>query len=108
MALSGIQGACAAWRNAVNLLANGFELKPLHTRAPRKDFENLLEQVVGRYQAGATAAAKQDKLQAYKDLELVRQENKRLLAIIEGLKRPPIHPRQRWLRRDPPDQSPAH
>lgn len=109
MALSGIQGACAAWRNAVNLLAKSFELEPLHTRAPRKDFEKLLSTVVQRYEAGASAVAKQDKLQAYRDLELVRQENTRLLAIIEGLKRPAPKPKQLWgMRRPSIDQSPLH
>jgi len=108
MALSGIQGACAAWRNAVNLLAKGFELEPMHTRAPRKDFEKLLTQVVERYEAGATAAAKQDKLQAYKDLELVRQENKRLLETIEELKRRAPRPRQLWQSRRQTGQSPLH
>lgn len=109
MALSGIQGACAAWRNAVNLLAKSFELEPLHTRAPRKDFENLLTTVVARYEAGATAAAKKDKLQAYKDLELVRQENKRLLEMIDRLKLQAPQTRNRWvLRRPPPDQTPLH
>jgi hypothetical protein len=109
MALSGIQGACAAWRNAVNLLAKSFELEALHTRAPRKDFEALLTTVVQKYEAGASAAAKQDKLQAYKDLELVRQENKRLLEIIERLRRPAPQPRQTWtLRRSPPDHRPMH
>lgn len=109
MALSGIQGACAAWRNAVNLLAKSFELEALHTRAPRQDFEKLLTTVVQKYEAGASAVALQDKRQAYRDLELVRQENKRLLAIIEGLKRPPPQQKQLWrLRRAPIDQSPLH
>lgn len=109
MALSGIQGACAAWRNAVNLLAKSFELEPLHTRAPRQDFEKLLTTVVARYEAGASAIARQDKLQAYKDLEIVRQENKRLLEIIEGLKRPLPQTKQIWrMRRPPTEQSPLH
>ncbi|MGE0740146.1 MAG: hypothetical protein AB7O98_02295 [Hyphomonadaceae bacterium] len=109
MALSGIQGACAAWRNAVNLLAKSFELEALHTRAPRKDFEKLLTTVVERYEAGASAVVRQDKLQAYKDLEIVRQENKRLLEIIERLKRPRPQPKQLWnLRRQATDQGPLH
>jgi hypothetical protein len=108
MALSGIQGACAAWRNAVNLLAKGFEIDPLHTRAPRKDFEKLLTRVIERYEAGATAVAKQDRLQAYKDLELVRQENKRLLEIIEGLTRPAPREKRWLLRRDQAGQGPLH
>lgn len=109
MALSGIQGACAAWRNAVKLLAQAFELETTHTRAPRQDFEKLLAQVVERYEAGATAIAKQEKAQAYKDLDLVRQENKRLLEIIESLKRPAPRPRQLWrLRREDRDQGPLH
>lgn len=109
MALSGIQGACAAWRNAVNLLAKSFELEPLHTRAPRKDFEKLLTTVVERYEAGASAVARQDKLQAYRDLEIVRQENKRLLATIESLGRANQQPRRLWgLGRQSTDQSPVH
>jgi hypothetical protein len=107
MAQSGIQGACAAWRNAVNLLAKGFGLEPLHTRAPRKDFEKLLAKVVERYESGATAVAKQDKLQAYKDLELVRQENRRLRELIEELRRPVPRPRLPW-RRQQTHQNPLH
>lgn len=99
MALSGIQGACAAWRNAVNLLANSFGLEPVHTRAPRKDFEKLLAQITEKYEMGATAVAVQNKAQAYKDLEIVRQENKRLLALLAEQTSPPPQPRWPWHRR---------
>lgn len=107
MALSGIQGACAAWRNAVNLLAKSFELEPLHTRAPRKDFEKLLTTVVQKYEAGASAVALQDKRQAYRDLEIVQRENRRLLEIIEVLTSTPPRPRPLWRTR-PSEHSRSH
>lgn len=100
MAQTGIQGACSAWRNAVNLLANAFGLEPLHTRAPRRDFEKLLGQIVHMRDRDEVSLAKEHKAQAYKDLELVRRENDRLRSIIADLKNSesPTPPRALWMR----------